>query len=497
MTPENTLMAESSCPDELNHDSFSKDISEMLGNRWGEVFHLGGLAGIPFTGNTGWGAFSHHVPDDGNIFVLFSPHVGLTEDGTVGKVHRPGQSHSTSACGASVGAYNFLKQDDNAGWSEANANKNDYQMDYIKKSLDPYMKEILAIEDKNERSAMLATKTYEIAKQFLLDIINDSWMGPNSKLVILGGIMINVDGKGQDLFQPLMFEARHKDGSRVDYMGSMDAKILQQVPIDKLPAPVFKPQKTQAMPNFQAYSAQRHFKSSLPGSQIEQIVYQTIASLGLTKENTVFAESSCPDELNHDDYAEDITKLMADRYGEVFPLGGLAGVPFTGKTGWGAFSHHVPDNGNIVVLFAPHVGITTDGVVGKVHRPGQSHQTSACGASVGAYNFLKQDDSSAEEERHLTSTVKHEHQIQFIVDKLRPSMKSLNSLTNHNEVMTALAYETYKIVNSQIDTIIDKAWMKAESKLVLIGGIMINVDGEAADMFIPLRFEAVNFGGDK
>jgi len=209
MTAENTLMAESSCPDELNHDSFTKDISEMLGNRWGEVFHLGGLAGIPFTGNTGWGAFSHHVPKDSNIFILFSPHVGLTEDGIVGKVHRPGQSHATSACGASVGAYKFLKEDN----VDAEFNtKNDYQMDYIKKNLKPYMQEILAIEDKNARSAMLASKTFEIAKKFLEDIVETSWMGENSKLVILGGIMINVDGPGQDLFQPIMFEKRTKDG---------------------------------------------------------------------------------------------------------------------------------------------------------------------------------------------------------------------------------------------------------------------------------------------
>jgi hypothetical protein len=107
----------------------------------------------------------------------------------------------------------------------------------------------------------------------------------------------------------------------------------------------------------------------------------------------------------------------------------------------------VPDNGNIVVLFAPHVGITTDGVVGKVHRPGQSHLTSACGASVGAYSALMKDDSSAEEERHLSESVKHEHQIQFIVEQLRPSMEHLKAFSNHNEVMAALAYETYKIVN--------------------------------------------------
>lgn len=103
-----TILAESSCPDELNHDSFASDIFDMMGNRYGEVFHLGGLAGVPFTGGVGWGAFSKHVPDNGNIVVVVAPHVGLTEDGTIGKVHRPGQDHATTACGAAVGAYGAL-----------------------------------------------------------------------------------------------------------------------------------------------------------------------------------------------------------------------------------------------------------------------------------------------------------------------------------------------------------------------------------------------------
>jgi hypothetical protein len=62
--------------------------------------------------------------------------------------------------------------------------------------------------------------------------------------------------------------------------------------------------------------------------------------------------------------------MFAFRWGEVFPLGGLAGMPFTGKTGWGAFSSHVPKNGNITVLFAPHVGIDKNGNIGKVTRDG-------------------------------------------------------------------------------------------------------------------------------
>ena len=54
----------------------------------------------------------------------------------------------------------------------------------------------------------------------------------------------------------------------------------------------------------------------------------------------------------------------------MFPLAGLAGLPFTGKTGWAAFSSHLVEDGNIVILYAPHVGIDNDGIIGQVMREG-------------------------------------------------------------------------------------------------------------------------------
>ena len=65
-----------------------------------------------------------------------------------------------------------------------------------------------------------------------------------------------------------------------------------------------------------------------------------------------------------------MTLLFLERWGEIFPLSGLAGIPFTGKTGWHAFSSHVPVDGNVVILFAPHVGVDSTGTVGKVLRKG-------------------------------------------------------------------------------------------------------------------------------
>jgi hypothetical protein len=49
-------------------------------------------------------------------------------------------------------------------------------------------------------------------------------------------------------------------------------------------------------------------------------------------------------------------------------MGGLAGFPFTGKTGFDAFSSHCPNDGNIVVMFTSHVAIDSNGTIGKIKR---------------------------------------------------------------------------------------------------------------------------------
>lgn len=141
----------------------------------------------------------------------------------------------------------------------------------------------------------------------------------------------------------------------------------------------------------------KYFKGAVKGRVAEENIYQQLKRLGFTAENTLFTDSSCPDEINHDDPDEDITSLLAKRWGEVFPLSGLGGLPFTGKTGWAAFSSHVPTpDGNIVILFAPHVGIDREGNVGKIHREGIEQVSSACGAAIGALTALKKDPSEGD-----------------------------------------------------------------------------------------------------
>jgi len=59
-----------------------------------------------------------------------------------------------------------------------------------------------------------------MVNEMLMEIIDRKWMAPKSKLVLLGGIMINVDGNAPDLFLPLNFEAIHADGSSTDLMAT-------------------------------------------------------------------------------------------------------------------------------------------------------------------------------------------------------------------------------------------------------------------------------------
>ena len=112
----------------------------------------------------------------------------------------------------------------------------------------------------------------------------------------------------------------------------------------------------------------KHFPGAMRQEDIAEAAIEITNLLGMRKENTLFAHSVCPDEINHDD--GDITDCLRDHFNGVFSLGGLAGIPFSGKTGFAAYASHVPDEGNIFVLFAPHVAISEEGKIGYYHRRG-------------------------------------------------------------------------------------------------------------------------------
>ncbi|MCH9687801.1 MAG: hypothetical protein K0V04_40600 [Deltaproteobacteria bacterium] len=82
---------------------------------WGQPFVLTGLGGYLTAGNVGFGAGHHHAPDRKPAAYVYCvmPHLGILDDGTLGKVSRPGMAKHSGACGALVGVHALLN--DNKG----------------------------------------------------------------------------------------------------------------------------------------------------------------------------------------------------------------------------------------------------------------------------------------------------------------------------------------------------------------------------------------------
>ncbi len=104
-----TLPVIATCRDEL-----LVGFTEMVDRAWGPHYAVGSLGGMVLAGRSGLAAAVGHAPDQARRrFVLFvMPHLGIAIDGTVGVVHRPGQTETSPACGPLVGFLQEIRSGD-------------------------------------------------------------------------------------------------------------------------------------------------------------------------------------------------------------------------------------------------------------------------------------------------------------------------------------------------------------------------------------------------
>uniref|UniRef100_A0A7S1TQ14 Limiting CO2-inducible protein B/C beta carbonyic anhydrase domain-containing protein n=1 Tax=Phaeomonas parva TaxID=124430 RepID=A0A7S1TQ14_9STRA len=211
ITPENTIFGSSICADEINMEP--GDMADQYAKLFGEVFNMGGISGAPFVGKTGFSAFSHHVPDNGNVLILFGPHVGITSDGTIGKYLRHGQHELSSACGAVSAAFAQCC----AGQCGPDfADPNDMQQTWLRDQLAPYCQEI---QEASEPQMELVYRFYNVIKESIEAIVNNDF--GSGKLVLIGGIQINLQEPNEDHFLPLTFEIRQKGKATIDLLDGL------------------------------------------------------------------------------------------------------------------------------------------------------------------------------------------------------------------------------------------------------------------------------------
>lgn len=125
------------------------------------------------------------------------------------------------------------------------------------------------------------------------------------------------------------------------------------------------------------------FPKSLANGELVGKVSGGLSKLGFTGQNTLLATSLCCDEVSRP-----LEQALGKEYGNHFSMGGLAGFPFGGVTSFGAMAAHIPDNGHTLVVFAPHVGVSSTGEVGTVEREGRVHGGACCGSACAACNYV-------------------------------------------------------------------------------------------------------------
>jgi len=234
-------------------------------------------------------------------------------------------------------------------------------------------------------------------------------------------------------------------------------------------------------------SVARHFPGALPGQIVDLVTNQVLLQRGFTQSNTLLAHATCPDEINSNNPCDDLVVLLRRRWKGAFPLGGLAGLPFVGETGWGAFEAHVPDDGKIFLFFGPHVGVSSSGVVGEVDRRGQCGDSSACGAALAALGACNagapiRDDPYDYQQSYITRRVaerKHE---------INAAVSPVTSLTH---VMYDIQMEFLKKMISA-----HRAKTTKFHEIAVLGGIQINTGEIEPDLFLPLMFEVHTPGVD-
>lgn len=178
LEPKQIVLADSICGDDLNEEQYPAEAHQMVG-----PFRLGGLNGFPFTGLTGMGALSHHVPKGGAVTIFYGPHIGVRRQGA-GAVLRPGQKTASACCGAAQAALGKLDK-----LKPGKPSTLDYQMGTIEQIL---LKEKSRIQGAKVPIMEATDVMFEaITKRIQLLVDRTDFQG--APVVLMGGILINGD----------------------------------------------------------------------------------------------------------------------------------------------------------------------------------------------------------------------------------------------------------------------------------------------------------------
>lgn len=211
-----------------------------------------------------------------------------------------------------------------------------------------------------------------------------------------------------------------------------------------------------------------------------QCIEKLINEHQFDSKKTILGTSVCSDEIVRS--ATNFRTYLGNP--NPFLLGGLAGFPFTGLTGFKAFAAHIPDDGFAIIEYGPHIGISDTGQMGMVVRDGQALETTCCGALMATVDAFKSGKKS-ELDQEL------DYQQWKIAEELD---ESRTSIVNEDEPLIAATDRMFSQIDKRVKTLLEQTSSHFKKKKVaLVGGIIINTDFGNSDWFDLREFEVQSF----
>jgi hypothetical protein len=209
-----TLLATSFCRDEATH-GLQSDLADAFDSN----YQMGGLAGFPFGGTTGFNYMINHVPDGGNALIVYGPHVGIDSHGNVGTVERAGCAEAGPCCRSASLASDYVMGVLDGSTPEASMPLNplDAEQYFVGNMLMPFAGRLKKAPDTQME---LPFVLYEAQSAMMKEIVQSatpaSKLGEDQRVAVLGGIQVNTPPGYTDYFLPLSFDVYNKQGEMVD-----------------------------------------------------------------------------------------------------------------------------------------------------------------------------------------------------------------------------------------------------------------------------------------
>jgi Limiting CO2-inducible proteins B/C beta carbonyic anhydrases len=234
------------------------------------------------------------------------------------------------------------------------------------------------------------------------------------------------------------------------------------------------------------------FPDAVPNVELVALVKTTLSKFGYDSSTTLAATALCCDEVNRP-----LVEDLEAEFTQSFTMGGLAGFAFGGLTSFGAMASHIPDDGNCLIVYGPHVGVDSEGNIGTVNRRGRENGGVCCGSAAAAAGHVHQlyCQSTSDSPAAVATSDPLDAQQAFVNQLLLPYGKRL---AEANDKSVELPKALFDAQNELMQRIVARGCSKVEGngKIAMVGGVQINTPQGMQDYFLPLSFELRNNKGE-